>query len=231
MVIAVAGDKGGSGKSVVAINLAAEFQRRGKNVLLVDADAQGSSQTWADVAVERGHSPPTVVSMGAGLAEPNQLPALARRFDLTVIDCPGSRNAAQRSALMVADLVLLPCTPSAMDVWSLAASIELVNKARALRPQLRAAILINRKVARTRIGDSLRDMLVECGIPLLKTELGLRTAFAESPATGLGVTQSFAKSRAAEEIVALADEILALADEIAPLLDYARPLRLVHATA
>ena len=67
--------------------------------------------------------------------------------------------------------------------------------------------------------------------PRLNIRLARTFAFAESPATGLGVTQSFAKSRAAEEIVALADEILALADEIAPLLDYARPLRLVHATA
>jgi chromosome partitioning protein len=223
MVITVAGDKGGSGKSVIAINIAAEFHRRGKQVLLVDADPQGTSQTWADVAIEKGHSPPTVVAMGVGLADHNQLPALAKKFEVTIIDCPGSHNEIQRSALMVSDLVLLPCTPNTVDVWSLATSIELVNKAKAIRPNLLARILINRKVARTNIGESVRSALSQCGLPLLNSELGSRVAYAEAPAAGLGVTLHDPKSQAASEIFALTDELQALLDH--------KPLRLVHATA
>lgn len=76
-IIAFAGQKGGSGKTTTSISVASELFERGHKVLLVDADPQGSAQTWAAVAAELGHAAPVVVGMGAGLHRPDQLPSLA----------------------------------------------------------------------------------------------------------------------------------------------------------
>src|SRR5262245_4570065 len=124
MIIAFCGQKGGAGKTTAALVTATEWLLRGRRVLLVDADPQGSAKTWGEVAAEGGSAAPTVVAMGAGLHRPDQLPALARSFDLTLIDCPPRHGEIQRAALMVADLAVLPCGPSGLDVWALGESLD-----------------------------------------------------------------------------------------------------------
>jgi len=208
MIIALIGQKGGSGKTTAAIALAAEWHRRGRRALLVDADPQqGSTRTWGEVAAEQGHAGPTVVAMGAGLHRPDQLPALARAYDVAVVDCPGRLDAVQRAALMVADVAVIPCGPSAVDAWAVAGSVDLVAESRSLRPDLQAAILITRRVARTVIGTGARETLAECGLPVLATELGYRVAFQEAPASGLGLADYAPGSAAALEVEALAGEL------------------------
>ena len=207
MIIACAGQKGGGGKTTTAISLAAEWHARGRRVLLVDSDPQGSSQTWAAVGAEAGHSLPLVVAMGPGLHRPDQLPALARNYEVTIIDCPPRHGDIQRAALMVADLVLLPCGPSAVDAWALAATVDLINEAKVVRPDLAAAVLITKKNGRTAIGAGAREALAASGLPILSTELGYRVTYQEAPAAGLGPTVYDPSGVAALEVRRLVDEI------------------------
>lgn len=207
MVIALAGQKGGSGKTTTAICLASEWHARGRRVLLVDADPQGTSRTWADVAAEAGRTCPAVVSMGPGLHRPDQLPALAQAFEYTVIDCPPRHGDIQRAALMVADLVIVPCGPSSVDAWALGGTIDLIEEARVVRPQVRVSLLITRKVARTSLGSGARDILAASKLPVLDTELGYRVAFQEAPAAGMGVTTYAPGTPAAAEAQGLVDEV------------------------
>lgn len=212
MIISVAGQKGGSGKSTIAIHLAAEWHARGKKVLLADADPQGTALTWAEVAAEKGVSCPHVVAVGDNLR--TVLPALSENYDVTLIDVPG-RKASKRQvgALVISDVALLPCGPSTPDVWALAESVELVNEVRDLRSDLKAAVVINRRTA-TSEGKSARAALGSSTLPVLKTEIGLRVAFSEALAAGLGVTLYASGTVAANEIRRLADEVedLALSD-------------------
>jgi chromosome partitioning protein len=206
MKIALAGQKGGSGKTTTAIAIATELQRRGHTVLLVDADPQGSTRTWAAVAAEAGHPTPTVIAMGATMHRPGQLDSIAAGYDVTIIDCPPRHGDIMKSALMVADLAVLPCGPSAIDGWALAESIEVVTEAQIYRPHLQACVLITRRT-RTTLGDDARDALAASGLPVLTTELGARVAYQAAPALGRGITAYEPRGAAAAEISALVDEL------------------------
>lgn len=206
-VVAFGGQKGGAGKTTTAIAVSVEWHRRGRRVLLVDTDPQGSARTWAAVAGEHGIAGPTVVGMGAGLHRPDQLPALAAERDVAVVDCPPRLDMTQREVLLVADLVVLPCGPSVMDSWALAESMDLITQARRLRPELRAVVLITRKQPNTVVGKAARQVLEGVGLPILGAELCYRVAYQEAPAGGMGPTTYAPGSDAAAEVAALVDEL------------------------
>lgn len=207
-VIALIGQKGGTSKTTIAINIAAELLRRGSRVLLVDADPQGTARTWAEVAAQGGHAAPTTVAMGATMHRPDQLPKLSSSHDVTVIDCPPRHGDVQRSALMVADIALLPCCPGYADAWALARTIELIDEARTVHPALQVAIVLTRLQSRTAISRTIRAALAETGLPILQASLGQRIAFTEFLGSGEGVTSYAPRDAAAGEIHALVDELL-----------------------
>lgn len=211
MIVALTGQKGGVGKSTTAIGLASAAFARGLRVLLVDADPQGTARTWGDVAAESGRRTPTVVAMGANMHRPGQLPGLAADYDLVVIDAPPRHGDVQRSALMIADLAIVPCGPSAADAWALASTLEMIEEARALRPELSACLLVTRKQGRTALGKGARTVLASSGLPLLATELGYRIAYQEALAAGMGVAEFAPRDPAAKEINALLTEVLRFA--------------------
>lgn len=206
MHVAVVNLKGGVGKSLVSLHLAGEAHARGRRTLVADADMQRSAMAWCDVAAERGRPGATVIGASSALA--TQLPALASSFDLTLIDTPPRGDVMTRAALFVADRVLIPTGPSPTDFWALASTVELVRQAQALRPDLRAYLLLNRMQPRQGLSAHARDALGHIGIPVLETSLGNRTAFAESLALGLTVTAHAPKSEAASEMRRLYDEVL-----------------------
>jgi len=207
MIIAITGQKGGVGKSTTAICLAVAALARGMRVLLVDADPQGTARTWGEVANENGHDAPTIVAMGATMHRPGQLSSVAEGYDLTIIDCPPRHGEIQRSALMIADVALLPCGPSAADAWAIAAGLEVIGEARAMRDELKACVLITRKQRRTALGKGARQVLESSGLPVLSTELGYRIAYQEAIALGQGVTSYAPRDPSASEMFELLDEL------------------------
>lgn len=206
-IIAVAGQKGGAGKTTVAVCLAAEGVRRGRRVLLVDADPQGSARTWHQTAQERGAPAPAVVALDGTMHKPGQLDRLSAGFDLVVIDLPPRLGAVQRSALVCADVALLPCGPAALDVWSLAETAALVTEAQTVRPGLRPLVVLTRVQSRTAVGRAARDAAASAGLPVAGVVLGYRVAYQESIAAGQAVTTYAPHDRAADEIRALFDEL------------------------
>src|SRR5438105_1498354 len=111
MIVALAAQKGGVGRTSTAIALACEWQRKKRKTLVVDCDPQRSALTWSEVAAERHHEAPTVVAMASGLSKPGQLPELASGYHAVVLDCPPRRDDLVREVLMLANLALLPCGP------------------------------------------------------------------------------------------------------------------------
>ena len=211
MIIAFVGQKGGSGKSTLAMCVASELLVRGHRVLLVDCDPQQTAVTWHDVAAEAKLPAPTVTAMNGTLHRENQLPTMAKSFDHVVIDTPPRLGDVQRSALMVADLAVMPCGPSGPDAWALAESIRTVQMALEYRPRLRVTICINKKRVRTSLSRGAREALQATGIHVLKTELGFRQAYQDSVTGGQGVTRYAPRDAAAQEMRELVDELLVFA--------------------
>lgn len=206
-IVALCGQKGGSGKTTTAEAIAGELVARGRRVLLVDADPQGTARTWADVAAENGRVCPTAIAMSANMHQPSQLPRMLGSYDVIVIDCPPRHSEIQRSALMAADIALIPCGPSAHDIWAMTASIELIKEAATIRPELEAFIVLTRKATNTVIGKQARGALSELAVPVMRSELHYRVAYQEAPAAGLGVAQYAPADLAAGEVKSLVDEL------------------------
>jgi chromosome partitioning protein len=207
MIIALTGQKGGIGKSTTAVSLAVAALAKSRRVLLVDADPQGTVRTWGDVAGEAGYETPTVMAMGATMHKSGQLPEVSSVYDLTIIDCPPRHGEIARSALMVADVAVFPCGPTAADAWALSGAVDMFREATALRSALKGCILITRKQGRTALGKTARAVLETSGLPVLSTELGYRIAYQEALACGQGVTSYAPRDAASKEINHLLEEL------------------------
>src|SRR3984893_18381703 len=129
MIVAVLTPKGGAGKTTVALHLAGELERRGASVLLVDADPQGSALDWAEQRDRAGRPRLFGIVALAPQTLHREVPDLAKSVDHVVIDGPPRTTALVRSAMLAAELVLIPIQPSAFDVWASHAVLDLVREA------------------------------------------------------------------------------------------------------
>lgn len=206
-VIALLNQKGGSGKTTLATHLAGELAFDGYKVVLIDADPQGSASDWAERRAQNGQK---CLYGVFGLARESlhvEVPQIAQTADFVVIDGPPRAAAITRSALLAADLALIPVQPSAYDIWATQEMVRLVEEARLYRPALRAAFVINRRVVGTVIGREARAALAEQILPALAVEICQRIAFADSVAGGLLVRERDARCAAAHEIARLATQV------------------------
>jgi chromosome partitioning protein len=202
MIIGVLSQKGGVGKTTVALNLAAAIATSGSRVLVVDADPQGSALAWSS-AREADPLFPVV-----GMAKPTlhrELPNLAASYHFIVIDGAPRVNDLARSAILASNLVLIPVQPSPYDIWASSETVRLIREARQINAALEAAFLINRKIARSAIGRDAAAALARFeDIPVLEVHLSQRILYAESAAKGLTVVEVAPQGEAAREFRALA---------------------------
>ena len=207
MIISIQNQKGGVGKTTLAIHISHALSLKGTKVLLVDADPQGSARDWA--AARSDKTPFSVI----GLDRPTvhrDLPALAKDFDHVVIDGPPRVSDLARSAIIAADIVVVPIQPSPYDVWAADEVIKLIQEASVFKENLKSVFAINRKITNTAIGRDVADALGSYDIPVLKSSVSQRVAFAESAASGQTVLETDRNGSAAREILALVDELLSL---------------------
>jgi chromosome partitioning protein len=206
-VIALLNQKGGAGKTTLATHLAGELAMAGSRVTLLDADPQGSALDWAQRRLRNGQDRLYGVFGLARDSLHQEAPQIALEADYVVIDGPPRVAALARSALLAADLVLIPVQPSAYDVWASHEMVTLIAEARVFRPQLRAAFVINRRVVGTVIGREARAALADQPFAALQTEVSQRIVFADSVAAGRLACEAAPKCAAAREIAALAQAV------------------------
>jgi chromosome partitioning protein len=201
MIIGVLNQKGGVGKTTIAVNLAAVYAKAGQRVLLVDADPQGSSLAWS--SAREGKPLFTVVGMPKPTLH-KDMPSIARDYDVVIIDSPPRISELGRAAIMASDLILIPVQPSPYDVWASADAVQLIKEARQFKATLQAVFVINRKIVNTAIGRDVIKALASFDLPISDVTLGQRVIFAESATRGLAVVEIEPASEAAKEITRLA---------------------------
>ena len=207
MIISIQNQKGGVGKTTLAIHISHALSLKGTKVLLVDADPQGSARDWA--AARSDKTPFSVI----GLDRPTvhrDLPALAKDFDHVVIDGPPRVSDLARSAIIAADIVVVPIQPSPYDVWAADEVIKLIQEASVFKENIKSVFVINRKIVNTAIGRDVIEALSEYRLPVLKSQICQRVGFAESAAQGQTVLEIDPGSLASQEINALVKELLEL---------------------
>jgi chromosome partitioning protein len=211
-VVVVAGRKGGIGKSTIAGNLAAEFFALGYTVAALDADPQHSLAAWA----EQGHGILSQCVAKVKRGSPEELRAKVRlsqnTVDIVVIDTPPGIQDVSYQAMLLADLVLLPCGPSPLDIFPLKEALAMALRARAERRSKKPRIrFVPSKVLRnTNLGRGLSSSLEGSGKKVL-TAIGQRIVVAEAVMSGLTVREFAPGSTAQaefEELAKAVDEIV-----------------------
>lgn len=207
MIVSLLNQKGGVGKTTLAVHIATALALRGRRVLLVDADPQGSALDWA--TSRQGVLLVPVVGLPTKTLH-KEIQAHVRNYDDIVIDGPPRVNELARAAIMAADIVLIPVQPSPYDVWAAKEIVELLSEASVFKETQKSAFVINRKIVNTAIGRDVVDALAGYNLPVLATAIGQRVAFAESAVQGQTVMEIDAGSVASQEINGVVDEVIAM---------------------
>ena len=207
LCIAVASQKGGTGKTTLALNLAAGLQRRAATLVL-DADPQGSISQWAALAGE-GIRLPTVQPVPPGEVQ-GCIERGARHHRYVVVDCPPTLQTPDVHEVFAgADVVLVPVQPSPLDLWASADIVAALRAARNRNPRLKAYVVLNQLDKRNTLSNSMHEALAELEFPTLAAGLARRAAFRSAAVEGGSVYDLGQRgAAAAQDVEALIEEVL-----------------------
>lgn len=219
-VIAFVNQKGGVGKTTLAIHTAWELASAGGNVLLVDADPQGSTSDWASL---REATPFGTVSCSRTNLD-EEVDRLRTSFRWIVIDGPPRQNDIARACLVAADLVVVPVEPSVFSAYAAEDTFKQFEDALTFRPDLAIRQVINRKIPNSVLGREWRTVVQpasgrveDAARPpkVLQAEITMRVEFARAAGQGQVVQESAPGSAAAAEVRALGAELASICTGLA----------------
>jgi chromosome partitioning protein len=208
-VLSVLNQKGGVGKTTLAVSIAACLTEQGKRVLLIDADHQGSALDWK--AARGDPTTFTVVGIPKDTIH-KEVPAMSRDYEWIVIDGPPRVSTVAKSAIAASDIVVIPVQPSPYDVWAAKEIVDLIEEVTVIKPDLKSVFTVNRRITGTAIGRDVEKALSDYPITVMKASLCQRVSFAESAASGRTVLETDPQGPAAGEVRAVVAEILEMVD-------------------
>jgi len=212
-LITVFNQKGGCGKTTIAMNLAGALGLRGYTTMVVDMDPQGTASRWSSAAPDDTPFPASVISLAPMEGKMHrELRNHLESFDAIFIDCPPAMNSATpTSAMLISDLALIPVVPSPADIWAAESAKKLAEASQSSNENLLARVVANMVQRSTSLAKELVELLEEDkDFPLMKSTLGSRAAFREAQILGSSVHAVPRAATAIQEVEAMADEVLGL---------------------
>jgi chromosome partitioning protein len=213
MVVGVCNEKGGSGKTTFACNIAIMRALAGRDVLLVDADPQASSSEFVKVREDLKIQPAITCVSILGRAVASEVRKLIPRYQDIIIDAGGRDNAGLRAALVVSDVLIVPFLPGQFDIWGLENMDNLLEDALVLNPEMNPIAVLNKMDSNPRIGlaQEASEMVNEMkNLRLSSVRIGYRVAYRRSAAEGRAVSELDRKDqKAISELEALYKEVFA----------------------
>ncbi|MBJ3763880.1 ParA family protein [Maribius pontilimi] len=201
-VLTVAQQKGGSGKTTLAANLAVALTRAGHAVAVLDTDPQGSLGRWFMTRREAGIEDMDFATASAwGVSY--ECDKLKKTNDFVIVDTPPKVDSDLRPALRSSDMILVPVATSQVDLWAVDSVLDMADRLK--KPTM---IVLNRFKKGTRVGDEIDAALKDSGADRARTVLGNRVVYVETLGQGRGVLER-GKGAWSTEVEALRDEILA----------------------
>lgn len=203
-VISVLSQKGGSGKSTIAINLARALQLKGFDVALIDTDPQASAREWNALASDDFFP---VYGCDKGVSD-KDIRQLERLADFVVIDGAPRIEKSMTDAIRLSNYILIPIKPSQFDIWACKDTIELIQTRMQIDDKLKAGLVLSQVNKQTNLTKDVIDFVTEnFEIPLLQGSTGIRVCYADVLSKGGTVFESSSKA-AQEEMLLMTDEIL-----------------------
>jgi chromosome partitioning protein len=204
VIITIAQQKGGSGKTTVAPHLEVALGTRDKSVAIVDVDPQGSLGEWFERREARLGEEAIDLEFrtASGWGARREARNLARHHDFVVVDTPPKSDIEMRPAIEAADLVVVPLQPTPVDLWATSPTLQMIAK-----EGNNALLVLNRVVRRALLSAEMEAAARELGYRLAKSQLGNRVAYPSSMGSGSTVIEFEPSGLAAEEVRALAKEI------------------------
>lgn len=195
--VAIISQKGGAGKTTLAVHLAVAAERRDMNTAIFDLDPQASAASWSD---KRQDSNPSVIAAQAPRLSSLLEQARMQSADLVIIDSAPNADAASLAAARAADLILIPCRPAAFDLGAIGTTLNLATVAG--KP---AFVVLNAVPPQGRIGEEARRVLESGGVAVATPILHQLVAFSHSVNDGRTAQELQPGSKASAEIDALFD--------------------------
>ena len=204
-VITIAQQKGGTGKTTLAVNLALAFIKyHNLKVAIIDTDPQGSLGKWFMIRSEKKISNQNLTFKTASLwGAQYESKILKQDHDIVIIDTPPKIESDARPAIEAANLVLIPVAPSPVDFWATEAIIEIAKKAKR-----KVLIQINRANHRSKLISKTHEYIKSINVKSTDTLIGHRQIFVTSMGEGKTVVEKQRKSKAVEEIKSISNQIL-----------------------
>ena len=212
MIILVGGEKGGTGKTTLAVNLVVMRAMSGKDVLLLDADPQKSASLWAETRAELGHQPAITSLEKTGRTIHHNVAKLREKYDDIIIDTGGRDSPELRAGLLAADLAVVPLRPALFDAWAMSRMSALLDDVLTFNDQLIAKSVINCAHTNPSVttAELFTDYLADFGnITMMETVIRDRIAFQRAAMTGQAVIETGTDPKAISEIESLYREVWA----------------------
>lgn len=203
MIISVLNLKGGAGKTTLATNLSVYMSKK-QSILLIDADEQRSSMLWANARTTAKNL--NIVSITETENLKKQIPSLHEKYDHLIIDGAPHADRSNAVCIFTSDVIIIPMTPSPLDLWATQEFLERVAKAKEMQKKVQVILVLNRYNPQTSLAKDTQEAVSSLDLYLAKTKMHNRIAYAETILSGQSVIEG--KNKAAkEEFEALAKEI------------------------